>query len=224
MRRLIPYYIYILCLIPQIGLAQKSMDAELLGKAIEYFGGGKYHEAMLNFEKLKVTYRLNPRFEAYLGVCYYKEEEYEKAAKTLQAVIPSLAPFTPNERATYCFSCAESLFMICQYDSAATYYKKTLPDCRKDDLGDVYFRLGFCALFTEDYDKAIDDFGFANFWFGKTRKTDNETKARKKQTKVMLRSLLVTHGARRMDMTDEITRNNKHQDAGNESGNINENK
>ena len=50
---------------------QKSEDAEQLGRAMEYFSSGKYHEALLLFQKLDDEYELNPRFKAYLGVCYY---------------------------------------------------------------------------------------------------------------------------------------------------------
>lgn len=219
MRRLIPY-LYILLLFPLAVQAQKSKDSEVLGKAIEYFGGRKYHEAMLCFEKLSASYRLNPRFDAYLGVCYFKEQKYEKAAETLVRAIPSLEPFPPHERATYYYSCAESLFMLCRYDSARTYYDMTLPVCRKDELCNVYFRLGFCAIFLEDYDKAIDNLELAHYWFGQTAKPNREARARKKQTEVMLRSLLITHGAGRMHMTDKVTRNDEHQDAGNEGGDI----
>ena len=58
---------------------QKSEDAEQLGRAMEYFSSGKYHEALLLFQKLDDEYELNPRFKAYLGVCYYYEWNYEKA-------------------------------------------------------------------------------------------------------------------------------------------------
>ena len=44
---------------------QKSEDAEQLGRAMEYFSSGKYHEALLLFQKLDDEYELNPRFKAY---------------------------------------------------------------------------------------------------------------------------------------------------------------
>ena len=50
---------------------EKPSDSELLGKAIEYFQSGKFHEALLLFDKLDNRYKLNPRFRAFLAVCYY---------------------------------------------------------------------------------------------------------------------------------------------------------
>lgn len=220
MRTLLPYYIYIISLLPLTCLAQRSRHSETLGKAIEYFGGGKYHEAMLEFEKLKEIYTLNPRFEAYLGVCYYKENDYEKAARTLCKAIPSLSPFPPQERATYYFTCAESLFMLCRYDSAEVYYEKTLPVCRTDEQGDVYFRLAFCSLFAGDYGKAADRLRLAAEGYDRLERPNAETKARKKQAKVMLKTLLVSHGAGRMDVTDEETRHDKHHDADDKDSDI----
>ena len=41
---------------------QKSEDAEQLERAMEYFSSGKYHEALLLFQKLDDEYELNPRF------------------------------------------------------------------------------------------------------------------------------------------------------------------
>lgn len=207
-------------LLPLSAYCQKAKDAELLGKAIEYFGGEKYHESMIVFENLKEKYKLNPRFEAYLGVCYFKEQDYEKAVKTLSKVIPALEPFPPHERALYYYSCAESHFMLENYDSAKVYFEKTIPVCRKEDQGNVYFRLGFCSLFKEDYDKAIDNFGLAYYWFGRLNRQNKESKARKKQTETMLRTLLITHRAGRMDMTDKETWNHKHQNADHEDTHV----
>ena len=43
----------LLCLTTSIpAFAQKSKDAEELGKALEYFTSAKYHEALLIFQRL----------------------------------------------------------------------------------------------------------------------------------------------------------------------------
>ena len=55
-----------------IGRAQ-SPDSQKLGMALDYFQSGKYHETLLILEQLDKQYRLNPRFRAYLGVCYFHE-------------------------------------------------------------------------------------------------------------------------------------------------------
>ena len=75
-------------------------ESEKLGKAIEYFGGQKYHEALILFEGLAKKYRLNPRFYAYMGVCYFKEQDYAHASEVLDSIIPHLEPF-PVRRLPY---------------------------------------------------------------------------------------------------------------------------
>ena len=47
---------------------QQNNDKELLAKAIDYYQGSKYHEALLFFEQLNSRYVLNPRFKAYMAV------------------------------------------------------------------------------------------------------------------------------------------------------------
>jgi tetratricopeptide (TPR) repeat protein len=59
-------------------------DAEKLSRAVEYFQSGKYHEALIWFSKLDKKYKLNPRFQAYMGVCCYYDGEYERAIEALE--------------------------------------------------------------------------------------------------------------------------------------------
>ena len=73
----------------------QSKDSEQLGMALEYFQGGKYHEAMLLLEKLDRRYNLNPRYKAYLGVCYYYEWEFKKTTECLDSLLPKLEVFAP---------------------------------------------------------------------------------------------------------------------------------
>ena len=68
--------------------AQKPSDSEQLGMALEYFQSAKYHEALLIFEKLDEHYTLNPRYHAYMGVCYYNEWLYQEACQYLDEAIP----------------------------------------------------------------------------------------------------------------------------------------
>ena len=64
----------LLTLMPSLLSAQtKHADTEKLGMALEYFTYGKYHEALLLFEKLEKQHKLNPRFMAYMGLCHYYE-------------------------------------------------------------------------------------------------------------------------------------------------------
>ncbi|MBQ2523387.1 MAG: hypothetical protein II541_04205, partial [Prevotella sp.] len=85
-------------------LCPTSADTEMLGKALDYFQGGKFHESLLLFEKLDKKYKLNPRFRAYMGVCYYYDWDYEKACEYLDSMIPQMAPFAPHERSVYYYS------------------------------------------------------------------------------------------------------------------------
>ena len=52
-------------------MAQEVSDNDRLDMAIAYFQSGKYHEALLLFERLDKEYALNPRFQGFMGVCYY---------------------------------------------------------------------------------------------------------------------------------------------------------
>ena len=95
---------------PNSFLQQKKEDAELLARALDYFVSRKYHECLILLERLDKTYRLNPRYKAYLGVCYYYEWDYERTIRCLDPVIPLLENFAPQERSFYCWADAESHF------------------------------------------------------------------------------------------------------------------
>ena len=66
----------------------------------------------------------------------------------------------------------------------------------------------------------IENFKLANTWFEKADTTIPETRARKKQTEVMLRALLVTHGLSGTDMAGKETRDNQDQHADKQSGDV----
>ena len=116
---------------------------EQLTKALEYFQGGKYHEAILCFTKLQKRYKLNPRFLAYLGMCYYKEGMYEEAIENLREGIPALSSYSPKEQAVYSYYCAESLFEIGEYTESLHYYNLTLSNVQGNDRADVLFHTAF---------------------------------------------------------------------------------
>ena len=89
---------------------QQNNDKELLAKAIDYYQGSKYHEALLFFEQLNSRYALNPRFKAYMAVCYYHDNDFKKTTETLDTLLQSLTVFAPREQAVYYFINAESHF------------------------------------------------------------------------------------------------------------------
>lgn len=122
---------------------ENTSSQEQLTKALEYFQGGKYHEAILCFTKLQKRYKLNPRFLAYLGMCYYKEGMYEEAIENLRKGIPSLSSYSPKEQAVYSYYCAESLFEIGEYTESLHYYNLTLSNVQGNDRADVLFHTAF---------------------------------------------------------------------------------
>lgn len=135
-----------------------SPDTKTLGKALEYFSGGKYHEALLLLKGLDSKYKLNPRFKAYIGVCYYHEWDYAKASKYLDEAMPDLEVYLPGERNVYYNTAAESHFMLEEYAKAIPLYEKQLLVCRDNEKADVFYRLGFCHMFMENWQNAADYF------------------------------------------------------------------
>ena len=195
-------------------------ESEKLGKAIEYFGGQKYHEALILFEGLAKKYRLNPRFYAYMGVCYFKEQDYRHAAEMLDSIIPHLEPFPPHERGVCYYSCAESHFLLGDYPTALSYYEMSIPVANECEKGDIYYRMGCCGMMMQSDSIQIENFRQAKSWFEKADMSIPETRARRKQTEVMLRALLVTHGLSGTDMTGKETRDDQDQHTDKQSGDI----
>lgn len=136
----------------------QSADSEKLGMAIEYFQSGKYSEALLLFTAIEKKHSLNARFKAYIGVCYYYQWQYDKAAEYLTAAIPQLDKFAPHEVSFYCYSCGESLFNIGDYTNALQYYTKMLSLCYDNEKPDAYYRIGFIHMFKQEWIDALDNF------------------------------------------------------------------
>ena len=195
-------------------------ESEKLGKAIEYFGGQKYHEALILFEGLAKKYRLNPRFYAYMGVCYFKEQDYRHASEMLDSIIPHLEPFPPHERGVCYYSCAESHFLLGEYPTALSYYEMSLPVANEHEKGDIYYRMGCCGMMMESDSIQIENFRQAKIWFEKADMSIPETRARRKQTEVMLRALLVSHGLSGTDMAGKETRDDQDQHTNKQSSDV----
>lgn len=126
--------------------AAQQADKELLGRAIEYFQTEKYHECMLLLSRLDGQYTLNPRFRAFLGVCYYYEGTYAKASDYLEQTIPLLASFSPQERGIYNWLCGESLFCQSRWREAIGYYETSTLLRKGNDKADALYRMGFCYI------------------------------------------------------------------------------
>lgn len=161
-----------LMFVPSLVFAQRNDEAtERLGKALEYFTSQKYHECLMIMQDLEKQYRLNPRYKAYLGVCYYYEWDYEHANQYLTEAIPQLALFAPHERSFYYWANAESLFYLQKYKEAIPMYEAMLPLCYENEKPDAYYRLGFCHLFKENWVGAWNEFLKAQDAYQKYRDT-----------------------------------------------------
>lgn len=185
----------LLLLLPWTRLhAQANPDTEQLGKALEYFTAGKYHESLLIFQRLDKQYALNDRFKAYIGLCHYYEWDYKQAAKCLDEVAERLDNFSPHERSVYYYAAAESHFQLEEYEKALPYYLKVEQLCYDNEKGDVYYRIGLCHAFGKRWPEAIDAYTLADHYLAQYRNAD-DTKARRAQIRHMLQ------GCRRENMS-----------------------
>lgn len=122
----------------------KLTDAERLSLAVDYFQSGKYHESLILFSKLNKEYKLNSRFQAYIGVCCYYDGEYERAINTLEPILPKLIVFSPHEQSVYYYCVAESYFRLKKYIDAVPLYEQHTLLCYNDEKGDSLYRIGLC--------------------------------------------------------------------------------
>ena len=121
-------------------------DPVLLDKAVAYFNSEKYHEALLIFQQLDKRYKLNDRFRAYIGLCYYNEWEYKSATKYLDEVTPRLTMLAPHERSVYYFANAESQFPVAGIQTCHSFFtNKHLLFCYDNEKGEIYYRLA-CVI------------------------------------------------------------------------------
>ena len=159
-----------LCLsILSVSAQTTDPDPILLDKAVAYFNSEKYHEALLIFQQLDKRYKLNDRFRAYIGLCYYNEWEYKSATKYLDEVTPRLTMLAPHERSVYYFANAESHFQLQEYKLAIPFYEQALAVCYDNEKGEIYYRLGLCYMFGEEWEKARDAYAHCEEFFRKYR-------------------------------------------------------
>lgn len=159
-RKLLLIIVFALILCPTMQAQDESRKeaSQQLGMALEYFTSGKYHEALLMFEKLNGKYRLNPRYMAFMGSCYYYEWKYDKAIECFDKSLPQLSGFAPHERSFYYWASAESHFYMKRYKEAIPLYDTMLTLCYDNEKPDAFYQLGFCYYFEADNQKAHDKF------------------------------------------------------------------
>lgn len=136
--------------------ASKMPDKEQLAIALDYFGSGKYSEALRLLSALDKKYELNPRFKAYMGVCYFYEWNYEMTCKYIDPYLEQLGIYAPHERSIYYFSDAEAHFNLGEYDKSIALYERLLNVCYNKEKGDAYFKLGYCYMNKEEWQNAMD--------------------------------------------------------------------
>lgn len=159
-----------LCLsILSVSAQTTDPDPILLDKAVAYFNSEKYHEALLIFQQLDKRYKLNDRFRAYIGLCYYNDWEYKSATKYLDEVTPRLTMLAPHERSVYYFANAESHFQLQEYKLAIPFYEQALAVCYDNEKGEIYYRLGLCYMFGSEWEKARDAYAHCEEFFRKYR-------------------------------------------------------
>ena len=136
-----------MCLMtPSFADIRKDASSQLLTRAIEYFQSGKYHEALLLFQRLDNKYKLNTRFQGYIGVCYFYDGDYKRSVAVLGKISPNLQLFAPQERAVYLYCMAESNFRLGHYRKALPLFESHILLCHNNEKGDSLMRIGLCYL------------------------------------------------------------------------------
>lgn len=165
--------------------AQQIPDNELLGRALEYFKCGKYHESLLLFQQLDKRYQLNDRYKAYIGLCYYYDWDYKKAVKYFDKATPQLGLLAPHERSVYFYAAGESYFQLKNYPKALDYYNLVYPLCYNNERGDVRYRQGLCRMFMKQWAEAYRCYADADSLL-RLYRDSNEEKARRAQIRNMM--------------------------------------
>ena len=161
-------------------------DKEQLTIALDYFSGGKYREALNILAKLDKKYKLNPRFKAYIGICYYYNWEYNMACKYLDPYLNELEVYAPHERSVYFFADAESHFILEEYRMAVPAYERALNVCYDKEKGDMYFKMGYCYMQFGKWENAMENLNSALAYYEQFGYPENKT-ARVIQIRKMIR-------------------------------------
>ena len=184
MRHYTHILLLIICLLP-CRLSAQVKDSDRLGMAINYFQDQQYHECLLILADLDKTYKLNPRFRAYLAVCHYYEWNFAEASKIFVAVLPQLQGLAPHEQSFYLFATAESLFYQDKFAEARPYYQQMMPFCYPNERGDAYYKIAFCLIREENYVEAYIALNQALTYYQQYRNTQ-DTQPRIRQIENML--------------------------------------
>lgn len=129
-----------------------------LEKAKEYFTAEKYHESLIEFQKLDEEYNLSTHYYAYMALCFYKDNQYEKACAYYGKAAKYLEVCAPSEKSLYYYTLADSHFKLSEYIDAKNCFEKVLDVCHEREKADVYYHIGFCQFFTNENEGAMHSF------------------------------------------------------------------
>ena len=147
--------------------AAQTNDSRLsLEKAKEYFAAEKYHESLLEFLKLDEEYNLSTHYYAYMALCFYKENEFEKACAYYEKARKYLGVCAPNEKSLYLYTLGDSYFRLSKYAEAARCFEKVLDVCHDREKADVYYHIGFCQYLTGENTGALHSFRMSLKYYG----------------------------------------------------------
>lgn len=96
------------------------------------------------FSRLSRGYRLNPRFQAYMGVCCFYEKDYKQTAAIFDSIMPRLESFAPRERSIYYHCAAESAYQLERYTEAIRLFEHQSLLCYDNEKGDALLHIGLC--------------------------------------------------------------------------------
>lgn len=149
----------------QKNVASTQKDNQALSMAIDYFQGGKYHEALVILSRLDSLHSLNPRIRAYTALCYYYENDFHHASRIFDEALPKLKAFSPQERSIYYKANAESHFALQQYAEADAAYDSLLAICKDRDKAEAYYRKGFTAIYNNEWLQALDNLQSSLYYY-----------------------------------------------------------
>lgn len=154
------YLLTVLLLVTYLLSAEAQTDIShiRLSKAKEYFLAEKYHESLIEFLKLDEEYNLSTHYYAYMGLCFYKENNYEQACTYYAKAQKYIDVCAPSERSLYLYTLGESNFKLQNYNEARSCFEKMLDVCRDEEKADVYYHIGFCQFFTGERAGALHSF------------------------------------------------------------------
>jgi outer membrane protein OmpA-like peptidoglycan-associated protein len=113
-------------------LSQKHFnDKKTLHLAKEYLRIEEYEEAKTLFQELVEKHPENSNFKYYLGVCYFKLGNADKALKYFKESTPD----TSKTQTDFNYFLGKSFLMAHHFDDAITYYEKYLDMIRKNPQG-----------------------------------------------------------------------------------------